>query len=166
MLIKLPFLLPGSIFRSPMPFSQFDRSSVWTKFQEEKIDLVVILVEQQEYLVFAGKDLPALYRSQGLDVQHIAVPDFGIPEDLESWKNGLETAAMAAGDGKNVVVHCLAGIGRTGIFLACLAKQVLNMEGEEAINWVRKSVPGAMENSRQEDFVIHFQPDNQGKLNN
>ena len=165
MLIELPYSLTGRIYRSPMPFSQCDRSNVWTKFQEEKIDLVVVLVEQQEYLVFAGKDLPEFYRSQGLEVLHIPVPDLGIPADLESWEHGLETATAAAREGKNVAIHCLAGIGRTGTFLACLARDILKMEGEEAINWVRESIPGAMENWHQENFVIHYQRDNLGKFN-
>jgi len=139
-----------------MPFSRFDKKDVWPSFKEQEIDLVVVLTEQQEYLVYAGKDLPAYYRSQGLDTLHIPVPDFGIPDDLEKWQEGLDTVVSAAVKGKNVVVHCLAGIGRTGTFLACLAKEKMDLEGKDAINWVRDSVPGAMENSFQENFVINY----------
>ena len=157
MLIELPFSLPGKIFRSPMPFSRFDKVGVWSSFIEKEIDLVVILTEQQEYLVYAGKDLPVFYRSNGMETLHVPVPDFGIPEDLVGWQAGLDEVVSAAKSGKNVVVHCLAGIGRTGIFLACLAKEHLDMEGQDAISWVRESVTGAMENLRQEDFVINYQ---------
>ena len=55
MLIELPFSLPGKIFRSPMPFSRFDKQEVWPSYVEEEIGLVVILTEQQEYLVSAEK---------------------------------------------------------------------------------------------------------------
>jgi protein-tyrosine phosphatase len=157
MLIELPFSLPGKIFRSPMPFSRFDKQEVWPSYLEEEIGLVVILTEQQEYLVYAGKDLPEFYRSNGMETLHVPVPDFGIPEDLVGWQAGLDEAVSAAKNGKNVVVHCLAGIGRTGIFLACLAKEHLGMEGQDAISWVRESVTGAMENLQQEDFVINYQ---------
>lgn len=157
MLIKLPFLQPGNIYRSPMPYSRFDTEDVWTSFLENEVDLVVVLTEQQEYLVYAGKDLPAFYRSNGMDALHIPVPDFGIPDDLESWQDGLEAVVSAAESGKNVVIHCLAGIGRTGTFLACLAKGVMDLDGMDAIRWVRESVQGAMENSYQEDFVINYQ---------
>lgn len=158
----MPYTLPGKIFRSPMPFSRFDKQDVWSSFQEQDIGLVVVLTEQQEYLVYAGKDLPAFYRSNDLEALHIPVPDFGIPEDMESWQNGLEAATSAARSGKNVVVHCLAGIGRTGTFLACLAKENLGLNGRDAIDWVRESVPGAMECWTQEDFVINYQSDQIG----
>jgi len=157
MLIKLPFTFPGGVFRSPMPFSLYDNLDIWQSYQEQDIDLVVILVEPQEFLVYARRDLPEFYRSHNLEVLHLPVPDFGVPTDIPSWENGLKIASRAAADGKNVVVHCLAGLGRTGIFLACLAKENLNINGEDAIDWVRKSITGAMENSHQEHFVINYQ---------
>ncbi|NQS92548.1 MAG: dual specificity protein phosphatase family protein [Chloroflexi bacterium] len=139
-----------------MPFSNFDRTDVWSSYQEEDIDLVIVLTEKQEYLVYAGMDLPAFYQSRGMESLHIPVPDYGIPEDLEGWEEALQAVILAAKDGKKIAVHCLAGIGRTGIFMACLAKDVLGLEGEGAINWVRESVTGAMENKHQEDFVINY----------
>lgn len=156
MFIELPFSMPGKIYRSPMPFSRYDQQNIWSSFLEEGIDLVIVLTEKQEYLVYANKDLPAFYRSNGLEVDHIPVPDFGIPEDLQSWQAGLTLVKQAAQSGKNVAVHCLAGIGRTGTFLACLAKESLGLNGEDAIDWVRESIPGAMENSYQEEFVINY----------
>lgn len=156
MLIELPYSFPGKIFRSPMPFSRFDHSGVWNDLMQQEVKLIVLLTEPQEYLVYAGKDLPSFYRGQGIETIHIPVPDFGIPRDLPAWDQGLAVARSAAEEGKNVAVHCLAGVGRTGIFLACLAKDALDLEGWDAIKWVRQSIPGAMENSYQEDFVLNY----------
>ena len=156
MLIELPFSLPGRIYRSPMPFSQFDRFDAWSAYQDHDIKMIVLLTEQQEYLVYAGKDLPDFYQSQGLEVMHIPVPDFGIPANSLQWDEGIKAVMDAAGNGMNVAVHCLAGLGRTGTFMACLAKRALGLSGMEAINWVRNYIPGAMENSYQEEFVLSF----------
>lgn len=156
MLIELPYSFPGRIFRSPMPFSQFDRSDIWDAYKDNRVEMVVVLAEQGEYLVYAGRDLPAFYRSQGLDALHIPVPDFGVPLDRQTWEDGLIHVARTAREGKNIAIHCLAGIGRTGTFLACLAKKELGLEGEEAIRWVRNSLPGAMENGYQESFVVDY----------
>jgi protein-tyrosine phosphatase len=156
-LTEFPFGYPGNIFRSPMPFSPFDRlSQTWFEYQEHDVSVVVVLVEQQEYLVRAGRDLPAFYRGENLDVIHFPIPDFQVPGDLTAFKHIIELVDTHARAGKNIGVHCMAGIGRTGIFMACLAKHHLNLNGQEAIDWVRKFIPSALENWMQEKFVIDY----------
>jgi len=113
MLTELPFSFPGQIFRSPMPFSSYDKTVVWEAYLEHDVNLVVTLTEQQEFRVYALRDLPKFYRSNGLDVLHIPVPDFGVPTDPIKWEEGINAVIDAAEEGKNVVVHCLAGRGRT-----------------------------------------------------
>ena len=49
-----------------------------------------------------------------------------------------------------MVIHCHAGLGRTGMFAACMAKGGLDYSSEEAIQWVRESIPGAVEVRDQE----------------
>jgi hypothetical protein len=156
MITEIPFKFPGKIFRSPMPFSSFDRGQIWHSYLDENIDMVVVLTETQEYLVYAGRDLIDFYHSHQLEVVHLPVPDFGIPDKPYAWGEGIDQVIQAGMEGKNVVIHCLAGLGRTGTFLACLAKEALGLDGQGAINWVRETIPGAMENYDQEQFVLDF----------
>ena len=56
--------------------------------------------------------------------------------------------------GKNIIVHCNGGLGRTGMFLACFAKRVLNISGEQAVTWIRDRIPGAIETDAQYQMVL------------
>jgi len=54
--------------------------------------------------------------------------------------------------GLSVCVHCYAGIGRTGLVLACLAGRLLGMSGREAVRLVR-SAREAFDTEEQVRFV-------------
>lgn len=153
MFTELPYGLPGRLFRSRMPFSHFDpEGTLMKKFEENDISVAVLLVENGEWFDRTGKDLPAIYAQAGIKVIHLPALDYNVPS-----RNELESAMLQviehAESGKNVVMHCYAGIGRTGVFAACLAKKVLGLSGADAIDWVRSHVPGALETSGQRAFV-------------
>ncbi len=155
-LTEIPFGLPGKIYRSPMPFGPYDRQNqVWPLYQENHVRGVVVLVEKQEFLAHAHRDLLAFYRSTGLDIIHFPIPDFQVPKN-DGLMAAIEDVITQAQDGNNIAVHCLAGIGRTGIFIACMAKQQQKVNGQASIRWVRQFIPGALENLDQEKFVKNF----------
>jgi protein-tyrosine phosphatase len=154
---EIPLDLPGKIYRSPMPFGPYDpKNQVWMLYHDHKIKLVVILVEKQEYLVHARKDLPAFYRENGLAVLHFPIPDFQVPEQNDRFSEAIDAVLEIAQAGDNLAIHCLAGIGRTGLFLACLAKRRQEVAGQKAIEWIRQLIPEAIENSAQENFVLEY----------
>ena len=59
--------------------------------------------------------------------------------------DAVNLASAQASQGNHLVVHCHAGIGRTGMFAACLAVHNLGCSSVEAISWVRQRIPGAIE---------------------
>lgn len=155
-LTELPYKLPGRIFRSPMPFGPFDPDrEVFRRYQAEGVDTVLVLAEDSEMLKKTGRDLRAFYTTEGLDMLHYPIQDFDVP-DNEAINAAVEAVLKRARGGHNVAVHCNAGVGRTGLFMACLAKRHLGLNGWDAIQWVRKYIPDALENFEQEQFVIAF----------
>ena len=116
---------------------------------------VVVLVKREDLIRHSGRDLLQLYAQDGLKVLHLPSQDFGVPDPVELHQKVDEVLQLAQ-SGENIAVHCLGGIGRTGLFLACLAKRVFGMEGEQAIAWLRGYIPGAVETGEQRQMVNEF----------
>lgn len=154
-LIELPFHLPGRVLRSPMPFKAGDwDGEIFRQYQEWEVQVVVQLVSDHECRSATGRDLRSFYRSQGMQVIYVPVPDFGIPVDLAAFQAAVQRAIECARAGQNIVIHCYAGQGRTGMFVAFMARQILNISPREAIRWVRQYIPSAVETPEQVQFVL------------
>ena len=156
-LTKLPFGLPGQIYRSSMPFSpMFDPDKrILQAYLDVGVEVVVMLAEDWEVRDLTGMDLKARYQQLGMSVIHAPIRDFSVPEtgDLQG---PIRKTLAAARAGQTIVIHCHAGWGRTGIFAACLAKVVFNLPAEEAVYWLRQYIPRAVENQVQYEFVSDF----------
>lgn len=158
-LTHMPFNLAGNIYRSPMPFATFDeQSSTLDEYLHADIQTVVMLTEPGEDVHYTQKDLKQVYNEKGMDVIHFPIVDFDTPDDLHELRDVLNQVLEKANQGENIAVHCFAGRGRTGLFMALLTRMVYGLEGREAIDWVRQYFP-AVETSAQEQVVISFDLD-------
>lgn len=90
----------------------------------------------------------------GFRYLHLPIPDFTPPtnEQIErflSFYNGVESQNCAT------LVHCGAGMGRTGTMLACVLV-ARGMQPEAAIDKVRTERPYSIETEEQEDAIRAF----------
>jgi protein-tyrosine phosphatase len=153
-LTELPCGFPGRVFQSPMPFGPYDiHGEVYDHFCEEQIAVIVLLASDEECLHKTGCNLRALYLKEGFEVLYLPIPDFGVPttDDLEQTVQQTLAHAQA---GRHIVIHCSAGIGRTGLFTVYLAKRCLGLSGHEALQWTRLYIPRAVETPEQQRLVL------------
>jgi protein-tyrosine phosphatase len=156
-LTVLPYRMAGTVYRSPLPYSPlFDpQGLLLDAYIAAGVSVVVMLTPDEEAQDLTGRDLRAHYQELGFNVIHAPVQDFSVPK-AGQFQAVLPEILGAARAGKTIVIHCHAGLGRTGILAACLAKVVFDMTGDEAVAWVRQYIPGAVENTRQYQFVTVF----------
>jgi len=84
----------------------------------------------------------------------LQIKDFCVPSDDLQVFYALKRTLEAALTGKNVYVGCMGGWGRTGLFLALIAKAC---GIENPIIYVRKNYARcAVENAAQEKYVKEF----------
>jgi protein-tyrosine phosphatase len=84
------------------------------------IDAVVSLLTPEEELDLDLKTEGREATAQGMEFIPLPIPDRDVPSSEAALASVLEKLDRALSSGKNVVVHCRQGIGRTGLVAACL----------------------------------------------
>lgn len=120
-----------------------------------QIDHLVCLLESQELHELSISDLLAQAQRRRMTAEQFEIPDDGLPSPIQEFASSVERVTKFIAEGQSVVIHCRGGKGRTGLFAACCLVQ-LGYSPDEAIAWVRKARPGAIEAAIQEDYVRHF----------
>jgi protein-tyrosine phosphatase len=137
-----------------MPFGGYDpEGKVLPEFKEKNISVIVLLSDDEECLRKTGRNLRDLYETEGFDVIYLPIPDFGVLS-IEDLKGAVLETIRQARAGRNIAVHCHAGIGRTGLFVSFLAKETFGMSGMDSIEWVRNYIPGAVETHEQRELIL------------
>lgn len=135
--LQLPDAVAGQVWLSSMP----GRLEPWSAFlaEAERVALsrVVCLTPLHE-VASLSPDYRAALDEQAFPFawQHLPMRDFGVSMDTESFRDGVGLAADRVQAGDALLLHCAAGIGRTGTFAACLLKR-LGCSEALALQWVR-----------------------------
>lgn len=154
-LTELPFGFPGRIFWSPMPLGPYDlHGEVYDRFCEEQIVVIVLLASDEECLHRTGCHLRALYLKEGFQVLYLPTPDFSVPakDDLEQAVQ--QTIAYAQAGHHSVRDALLSGHWAHWAVYAYPAKRCLGLSGAEALQWVRRYIPRAVETPEQRWLVL------------
>ncbi len=85
------------------------------------------------------------------------------PPSPEKLKQAADLIDSQLREGKTVLVHCLAGIGRTGSSIAAYLILYQGKTAKEAIEQLRATRPGSVERA-QEGAVYEFEKRFKGRL--
>lgn len=137
--LQLPTVVEGRIYLSPMPgrWEPFVVNEV--EILKHKINIVVRLSSTEETRERAPDYMNAITKKHILWTEiNYPINNYSIPQDFASFDRLIETIKTMLIGGKIILIHCGAGIGRTGIVAACLLMKFgYNYEG--AIKAVKES---------------------------
>ena len=88
------------------------------------------------------------------DINYLHVPteDLSAP-DMDKIDQTVDFIQERIKNDEPIMVHCAAGIGRTGTILACYLIKYHNLSAKNAIEKVRKERPGSIQSESQEIAV-------------
>ena len=119
---------------------------------------IVSLVEDIEFEKMYDKKLfvHEIYK-KGLNWFHLPIVDLKAPDHkfIDKWQTTKSLLKNELIHGKNIVIHCMGGKGRSGTIAAILLIEFGN-KNDEVINIVRKKRKGAIETKEQEDFILAY----------
>jgi protein-tyrosine phosphatase len=124
---------------------------------EYKVSLLVSLIEEHEFESLQIRELRERAGDFGIKVLWSPIRDVSVPKSIEEFAPVVQIVVDALRVGQTVVVHCMGGLGRTGLMAACVLVAATEPAPEEAISIVRHARPGAIQTRGQEEFVKLFQ---------
>ena len=91
-----------------------------------------------------------------IEYLHIHSNDMGVPE-FDDLIFSVDFIHRRLENNEPVMVHCLAGLGRTGTILACYLIKYEKMSADDAITKIRKERSGSIQSYSQEEIIFRFE---------
>lgn len=153
--VALPPDVPGTLWLSAMP----GRLEPWVSFVGEArragLNHVVCLTPRDELAALSPAYHAALAQAPlGWSWLHLPMNNFGLPDDEAAFRAGIAQIAAALRQGDRVLMHCAAGMGRTGTAAACVLK-ALGLNAPEALRRTRDAGSNP-QNALQSGMVAWF----------
>ena len=146
----------GSVTGKPYKFSWLIESKLAGSSIPTSIDEVQWMIDQGVKSIVTVREEP-LDDDWVKDVSylHVYSNDMNVPE-FDDLTYAVDFIHRRITNNEPVMVHCLAGMGRTGTLLACYLVKYQKMLADDAIQKVRKERPGSIQSFPQEEMIFQF----------
>ena len=126
-----------------------DLNSIWN----QEINCIVSLITKDELKKLDINDFDKTITEYGFEHYSVEIQDLGIPStnQLGTFKILTKNIIVAIKTEKKVLIHCNAGLGRSGLFAGILVKEMTDIK--HPIEYIRKFRKGAIETKEQEEFI-------------
>jgi len=127
-------------------------------FHQLNCSAIVSLVKDNEFeKMYEKKLFVSQIYNNNLNWFHLPIIDLKAPDHkfVDKWQTTKALLKKDLIDGKNIVIHCMGGKGRSGTIAAILLIEFGNTN-KEVIKIVREKRKGAIETTEQEDFILSY----------
>lgn len=116
---------------------------------------VLTLAPEQELTRHGVAQLPTMLKRAGIQWHHFPIEDYGTPaaSQMEKWRDLSQCLQQHLDDDRKILIHCYAGIGRSGMVALRLMVE-RGADPIEALAQIRHIRPGAVERPAQFEWAI------------
>ena len=147
----------GTVTGKPDKFSWVIENKLAGSGIPTSIDEVQWIIEQGVKSIVTIREEPLADNwIKDVNYLHVISNDMGVPE-FSDLTHAVDFIHRRITNNEPVLVHCLAGMGRTGVVLACYLVKYQNMSADEATQKIREERPGSIQSYPQEEIIFRFE---------
>ena len=121
------------------------------ELKKKKIDIVVSLLEKKELKPLNVSTLFEVIKKHKFTHYYFPIKDKSVPKKNVELNRLLNDLSFKIRQNKKILLHCNAGLGRSGLIAALLCKKL--GVSENPISYIRKHRPGSIETKDQEKMI-------------
>ena len=145
----------NQIYRSSMPMGCYDKNNEIIRIWETiNPDYVICFCPKDEFIRKANKKQFQIYGNK-FEFINYPINNYEIPNNFNQLIKLLDIIKEKLNKNKKIILHCSAGIGRTGLILGCLLVY-LGYTKTDSFKFLRDNIFNSLHNKKQLDFFNLF----------
>lgn len=121
---------------------------------DNQINVIICLLEHKEMKELKMTNYHYLVQKKGMKLYHIPIKDENII-NIDDMNIIIKNILYQLSEGNNVLIHCRAGLGRSGMVCACCLTH-FGYNDKKSIELITKRRPGSIKSIKQRNFINKY----------